>query len=405
MKLLAEKGNLMAREAVIVGSLRTGLTKAHRGSFNITEPVDYTAHVLGAVIREQPNLDPSEIEDVIIGCGHPEGCMGMNMARIASMEAGIPQSAAATTVNRFCSSGSQAVMMAADQIINSGADVAIGGGVETITMIQDGTQNRTRMVHKRARERFPGLYYPMGITAEIVAERYDVSREDQDVYSLQSQQRYAAAVEQGFIAEEIAPMSVIRQVQLKDGDPFEEEWVVDRDECNRPSTTLEGLQKLKPVFKDDGTVTAGNASQLSDGASATLLMSSERAKQLDIEPLAVYRGSAVAGCGPEEMGIGPVVAVPKLLKRHGLTMDDIDIIELNEAFASQLLHCQRVLQIPNEKLNPMGGSISIGHPFGMTGSRMTGSLIRQLRRTGKRYGIVTMCVGGGQGFASLFEAC
>ncbi len=395
----------MAREAVIVGSLRTGLTKAHRGSFNITEPVDYTSHVLGSVIGEHPNLDPSEIEDVIIGCGHPEGCMGMNMARIASMDAGIPQSAAATTVNRFCSSGSQAVMMAADQIINNGADVAIGGGVETITMIQDGSQNKTRMVHKRARERFPGLYYPMGITAEIVAERYDVSREDQDVYSLQSQQRYASAVEQGFIAEEIAPMSVTRKVQPKDGDPFEEEWVVDQDECNRPSTTLEGLQKLQPVFKEDGTVTAGNASQLSDGASATLLMSSERAKQLDIEPLAIYRGSAVAGCGPEEMGIGPVVAVPKLLKRHGLTMDDIDIIELNEAFAAQLLHCQRVLQIPNEKLNPMGGSISIGHPFGMTGSRMTGSLIRQLRRTGKRYGIVTMCVGGGQGFASLFEAC
>ena len=405
MKLLVEKGDFMAREAVIVGSLRTGLTKAHRGSFNITEPVDYTSHVLGAVIEEHPNLDPSEIEDVIIGCGHPEGCMGMNMARIASMNAGIPQSAAATTVNRFCSSGSQAVMMAADQIINNGADVAIGGGVETITMIQDGSQNKTRMVHKRARERFPGLYYPMGITAEIVAERYDVSREDQDVYSLQSQQRYAAAVEQGFIAEEIAPMSVTRNVQPKDGDPFEEEWVVDQDECNRPSTTLEGLQKLKPVFKEDGTVTAGNASQLSDGASATLLMSSERAKHLNIEPLAIYRGSAVAGCGPEEMGIGPVVAVPKLLKRHGLTMDDIDIIELNEAFAAQLLHCQRVLQIPNEKLNPMGGSISIGHPFGMTGSRMTGSLIRQLRRSGKRYGIVTMCVGGGQGFASLFEAC
>ena len=395
----------MAREAVIVGSLRTGLTKAHRGSFNITEPGDYTSHVLEAVIEEHPELDPSEIEDVIIGCGHPEGCMGMNMARIASMNAGIPQSAAATTVNRFCSSGSQAVMMAADQIINNGADVAIGGGVETITMIQDGSQNKTRMVHKRARERFPGLYYPMGITAEIVAERYDVSREDQDVYSLQSQQRYAAAVEQGFIAEEIAPMSVTRNVQPKDGDPFEEEWVVDQDECNRPSTTLEGLQKLKPVFKEDGTVTAGNASQLSDGASATLLMSSERAKQLNIEPLAIYRGSAVAGCGPEEMGIGPVVAVPKLLKRHGLTMNDIDIIELNEAFAAQLLHCQRVLQIPNEKLNPMGGSISIGHPFGMTGSRMTGSLIRQLRRSGKRYGIVTMCVGGGQGFASLFEAC
>ena len=395
----------MPREAVIVGSLRTGLTKAHRGSFNITEPVDYTSHVLRSVIEEQPNLDPAEIEDVIIGCGHPEGCMGMNMARIASMDAGIPQTAAATTVNRFCSSGSQAVMMAADQILNNGVDVAIGGGVETITMIQDGTQNKTRMVHKRARERFPGLYYPMGITAEVVAERYNVSREDQDIYSLQSQQRYAAAVAQGFIAEEIAPMTVTRKVQPKEGDPYEEEYVVDRDECNRPTTTLEGLQKLQPVFKEDGTVTAGNASQLSDGSSATLLMSSERAAQLNIEPLAIYRGSAVAGCGPEEMGIGPVVAVPKLLERHGLTMDDIDIVELNEAFAAQLLHCQRVLQIPNDRLNPMGGSISIGHPFGMTGSRMTGSLIRQLRRSGKRYGIVTMCVGGGQGFASLFEAC
>ena len=395
----------MPREAVIVGSLRTGLTKAHRGSFNITEPVDYTSHVLRSVIEEHPNLDPAEIEDVIIGCGHPEGCMGMNMARIASMDAGIPQTAAATTVNRFCSSGSQAVMMAADQILNNGVDVAIGGGVETITMIQDGTQNKTRMVHKRARERFPGLYYPMGITAEVVAERYNVSREDQDIYSLQSQQRYAAAVEQGFISEEIAPMTVTRKVQPKDGDPYEEEYVVDRDECNRPTTTLEGLQKLQPVFKEDGTVTAGNASQLSDGSSATLLMSSERAAQLNIEPLAIYRGSAVAGCGPEEMGIGPVVAVPKLLERHGLTMDDIDIVELNEAFAAQLLHCQRVLQIPNDRLNPMGGSISIGHPFGMTGSRMTGSLIRQLRRSGKRYGIVTMCVGGGQGFASLFEAC
>ena len=405
MKLLVEKGNLMTREAVIVGSLRTGLTKAHRGSFNITEPVDYTSHVLRAVIEEQPNLVPSEIEDVIIGCGHPEGCMGMNMARIASMNAGIPQTAAATTVNRFCSSGSQAVMMAADQILNNGVDVAIGGGVETITMIQDGTQNKTRMVHKRARERFPGLYYPMGITAEVVAERYNVSREDQDIYSLQSQQRYAAAVAQGFIAEEISPMTVTRKVQPKEGDPYEEEYVVDRDECNRPTTTLEGLQKLQPVFKEDGTVTAGNASQLSDGSSATLLMSSERAAQLNIEPLAIYRGSAVAGCGPEEMGIGPVVAVPKLLERHGLTMDDIDIVELNEAFAAQLLHCQRVLQIPNDRLNPMGGSISIGHPFGMTGSRMTGSLIRQLRRSGKRYGIVTMCVGGGQGFASLFEAC
>jgi len=395
----------MAREAVIVDSLRTGLTKAHRGSFNMTEPVDYTAHVIREVVAAQPKLDPAEIEDLILGCGHPEGCMGMNMARIAAMAAGLPLSVAGTTVNRFCSSGSQAVMMAANQILQEGAEVAIGGGVETITMMQDGTQNTTRLVNQTARERFPGLYFPMGITAEVVAERYGISREDQDAYALQSQQRYAAAQQAGYVAEEIAPMKVTRKVTPKEGEPYEEEFTVANDECNRPSTTLEGLQKLKPVFKEDGTVTAGNASQLSDGASATLLMSSDRAKQLGIEPMAIYRGSAVAGCAPDEMGIGPVFAVPKLLKRHGLTMDDIDIVELNEAFASQLLYCQRELGIPNEKLNPSGGSISIGHPFGMTGSRMTGLLVRQLRRTGGRYGIVTMCIGGGQGFASLFEAC
>jgi acetyl-CoA acyltransferase len=289
--------------------------------------------------------------------------------------------------------------------VHEGADVAIGAGVETITMMQDGTQNTHRLVNAGAKERFPGLYFPMGVTAEVVAERYKISREDQDAYSLQSQQRYAAAADKGWIREEIVPMKVRRNVVKKGEDPYEEDAVVDRDECNRPTTTLDGLAKLKPVFKEDGTVTAGNASQLSDGASATLLMSSERAKQLGIEPLAVYRGSAVAGCGPDEMGIGPVFAVPKLLKRQGLTLDDIDIVELNEAFASQLLYCQRQLDIPNEKLNPSGGSISIGHPFGMTGSRMTGLLLRQLRREGKRYGIVTMCVGGGQGFAALFEAC
>lgn len=398
----------MAREAVIVGSLRTGLTKAHRGSFNLTEPVDYTAHVIREVLAQQPKLDPKEVEDVILGCGHPEGCMGMNMARIASMVAGIPQTAAATTVNRFCSSGSQAIMMAANQILQEGAEVAIGAGVETITMMQDGTQNRTRLANKTAAERFPGLYYPMGITAEIVAERYKISREDQDQYALQSQQRYAKAVAAGWVADEIAPMKVTRKVTPKEGEPFEEAFTVEKDECNRADTTIEGLRKLAPVFKkaeEGGTVTAGNASQLSDGASATLVMSMDRAKQLGIQPLAIYRGTAVAGCGPEEMGIGPVFAVPKLLKRHGLTMNDIDIVELNEAFASQVLYCQRTLEIPNEKLNPSGGSISIGHPFGMTGSRMTGLLVRELRRSGKRYGIVTMCIGGGQGLASLFEAC
>jgi acetyl-CoA acetyltransferase family protein len=396
----------MAREAVIVESVRTGLTKAHRGSFNMTHPVDYLAHALRSVIERAGRLDPAEVEDVIAGCGMPEGCQGMNMARIASMVAGFPKEVAATTVNRFCSSGSQAVAMAAHQILQEGADVAIGAGVETITMMQDGTQNTNRLVHPEARKRFPGLYFPMGVTAEVVAERYGIVRSAQDAYSLQSQQRYAKAVEAGWVAEEIAPMKVRRKVEKKGQDPYEEDAVVDRDECNRPDTTLEGLAKLAPVFKkaeEGGTVTAGNASQLSDGASATLLMSSERARQLGIEPLGVYRGTAVAGCGPEEMGIGPVFAIPKLLKRHGLTLDDIDIVELNEAFASQVLYCQRELGIDDEKLNPSGGSISIGHPFGMTGSRMTGLLLRQLKRQNKRYGIVTMCIGGGQGLASLFE--
>ena len=394
----------MSREVVVVDSVRTGLTKAHRGSFNLTEPVDYTAHTLREVVARQTKLDPGEVEDVTLGCGHPEGPMGMNMARISAMAAGLPLSVAGSTVNRFCSSGSQAVMQAANMIRNGEAEVAIGAGVETITMMQDGTQNTNRLANKTAAERFPGLYHPMIQTANLVAERYSVSREDQDVYSAQSQERYAAAVEAGHIAEEIVPMKVTRNVIKKGEDPREEEYVVDKDECNRPGTTVEGLAKLQPVMGDGTTVTAGNASQLSDGASATLLMSAERAGQLGIEPLAIYRGSAVAGCAPEEMGIGPVYAVPKLLERHGLTINDIDIVELNEAFASQVLYCQRKLEIDNDRLNPSGGSISIGHPFGMTGSRMTGLLCRQLKRNGKRYGIVTMCVGGGQGFASLFEA-
>ncbi len=394
----------MPREAVIVESVRTGMTKAHRGSFNRTEPADYLAHTLREVVA-RAKLDPAEIEDVITGCGLPEGCQGMNLSRIAALAAGFPKEVAATTVNRFCSSGSQAVMMAAHAILHEGAEVAIGAGVETITMMQDGTQNTKRLVNAAARERFPGLYHPMGVTAELVASKYKVSREDQDRYALQSQQRYAKAVANGWVAEEIAPMKVRRAVQNKGEEPREEDALVDRDECNRPDTTLEGLAKLKPSFNESGSVTAGNASQLSDGASATLLMSAERAKRAGLRPLGIYRGSAVAGCGPEEMGIGPVFAVPKLLKRHGLSMKDIDLVELNEAFASQLLYCQRTLEIPNEKLNATGGSISIGHPFGMTGSRLTGLLLRQLRREKKRYGIVTMCVGGGQGFASLFEAC
>ena len=394
----------MAREAVIVDSVRTALTKAHRGSFNLTPPVDQLAHTFRTLLERNPRIDPEEIADVITGCGMPEGCQGMNTSRIAAMAAGLPVTVAATTVNRFCSSGSQAIMMAAHAILHEGADVAIGAGVETITMMQDGTQNVHRIVNEAAKNRFPGLYFPMGITAEVVAERYKVSREDQDRYALQSQQRYAKAQQAGWIAQEIAPMKVRRKVEKKGEQPYEEDFVADRDECNRPDTTLEGLAKLAPAFKKEGgTVTAGNASQLSDGASATLVMSSERAKQLGMEPLGIYRGRAVAGCQPDEMGIGPIYAVPKLLKKHGLTMNDIDLVELNEAFASQVLQVQRVLEIPNEKLNVNGGSISIGHPFGMTGSRLTGTLLRELKRRGKRYGIVTMCIGGGQGLASLFE--
>ncbi|MEE8581047.1 MAG: thiolase family protein [Myxococcota bacterium] len=397
----------MAREAVIVESVRTALTKAHRGSFNLTSPVDQLAHTIKTAVERVPKLDPAEISDLITGCGFPEGVQGMNMARIAAMAAGLPVTVSGTTVNRFCSSGSQAIMMAAHQIVNEGAEAAIGSGVETITMMQDGSQNTTRMLNTAAQKRFPGLYFPMGLTAEIVAERYKISREDQDAYALKSQQGIAAAQRNGHFKDEIVPMKVTRKVIVKDGDDYEEEAVADVDECNRPQTTLEGLAKLKPVFKtaeEGGTVTAGNASQLSDGASATLLMSSDRAAQLGIEPLGIYRGSAVAGCEPDEMGVGPIYAVPKLLEQQGLTMDEIDLFELNEAFASQVLHCQRVLDIPDEKLNPNGGSISIGHPFGMTGSRMTGHLLRELKRQGKRRGVVTMCIGGGQGFAALFEA-
>jgi acetyl-CoA acetyltransferase family protein len=395
----------MSREAVIIDSVRTGLAKAHRGSFNMTRPDDQLAHCIAQLFARNSSVDKSEVGDVIAGCGLPEGPQGMNVARISTILAGLPASVAATTVNRFCSSGSQAIMMAAQQIIHEGVDIAIGSGVETITMLQDGSQNTKRLLNVAAAKKSPGLYMAMGVTAENVAERYKVSREDQDQYALKSQQRTARAQELGYFDDEIAPMKVRRMVQKKGEEPREEDFVVDRDECNRPDTTIEGLRKLPPSFKPEGgTVTAGNASQLSDGASATLLMSASRANALGLEPMGIYRGSAVAGCEPDEMGIGPIYAVPKLLKRLGMSLDDIDLVELNEAFASQVLQVQRVLGIPDEKLNPNGGSISIGHPFGMTGSRLTGHILRELKRRKKRYGLVTMCVGGGQGFASVFEA-
>jgi acetyl-CoA acyltransferase len=381
------------------------LAKSYRGSFNLTRPDDLAAHCLKAVLRKTPQLDQAEIEDVILGCGQPHGAAGTNVARVATMRAELPVSVAAITVNRFCSSGLQSVAMAAHQIINEGADAAIGGGVESITMMsRDDNPNPWVLEHK------PGIYMVMGVTAEVVAKRYKVSREAQDVYSLSSQQQTARAQQEGFFNEELAPMKVTRGIlDKKTGEMIgKEEHLCDRDECNRPDTTLEGLASLKPYFDQtsgEGTVTAGNSSQLSDGASATLLMSADRAKALGITPKLIFRGFAVAGCEPDEMGIGPVFAVPKLLKRHGLTMDDIDLWELNEAFAVQVVYCRDRLGIDPAKLNANGGSISIGHPFGMTGSRMVGTIANEMLRRRAKYGVVTMCIGGGQGAAGLFEAC
>jgi acetyl-CoA acetyltransferase family protein len=393
------------REAVVVASSRTPLAKSFRGSFNLTRPDDLAAHCIQDVLRKTPQLDPVEIEDVILGCGQPHGVAGTNVARVATIRAGLPVSVAATTVNRFCSSGLQSVAMAAHQILNEGVEAAIGGGVESITMMsRDNHPNPWVLDHK------PGIYMVMGDTAEIVAKRYKVSREVQDEYSLGSQQRTARAQAEGFFAEELAPMKVTRGIlDKKSGEVIgKEEHVCDRDECNRPDTTLEGLAGLKPYFDQtsgQGTVTPGNSSQLSDGASATLLMSRARAEALGVKPKLIFRGFAVAGCEPDEMGIGPVFAVPKLLKRHGLTVDDIDVWELNEAFAVQVVYCRDKLGIDPAKLNVNGGSIAIGHPFGMTGSRMVGTIANEMLRGKAKYGVVTMCIGGGQGAAGLFEAC
>jgi acetyl-CoA acyltransferase len=392
------------REAVVVTSSRTALAKSFRGSFNLTRPDDLAAHCIKDVLRKTRQLDPTEIEDVVLGCGQPHGVQGHNVARVSAMIAGLPTSVAGTTINRFCSSGLQSIALAAHQIINEGVDAAIGGGVESITMAQ-----RDNDPNPVLKERLPGIYMVMGDTAEVVAKRYKISREAQDEYSLLSQQRTARAQQEGFFEDEIAPMRVTRGILDKKTGQIagKEDVCCDKDECNRPDTTLEGLLALKPHFdphSGQGSVTAGNASQLSDGASATLVMSRQRADQLGIPYKLVFRGFQVAGCEPDEMGIGPVFAVPKLLKRIGLTMDDIDVWELNEAFAVQVVYCRDRLGIDPDKLNVNGGSIAIGHPFGMTGSRMVGTLANEMARRPKaRYGVVTMCIGGGQGAAGLFE--
>jgi len=393
------------REAVVVSSSRTGLAKSYRGSFNMTRPEDLAAHCLGDVLRKTPLLDPEEVEDVILGCAQPHGPQGANIARRAAILAGLPITVPGVTVNRFCSSGLQAIAMAAHMIVNEGADAAIGGGVESISLTPRDVDPHADLVRK-----FPALYLEMGATAEVVAQRYRISREAQDEYSLISQQRTARAQAEDFFKAEIAPMYASMAIlDKKTGERIgTAETCCNRDQCNRPETTLEALLSLKPVFDQvsgKGSVTAGNSSQLSDGASATLLMSRERADELGVSYNLVFRAFVAAGCDPDEMGIGPVFAVPKLLKRYGLSIDDIDLWELNEAFAVQVLYCRDQLAIPMDRLNVNGGSIAIGHPFGMTGSRLTGTLANEMaRRPGSRYGVVTMCVGGGQGAAGLFEA-
>jgi acetyl-CoA C-acetyltransferase len=390
------------REAVIVSTARTGLAKSFRGGFNNSNGVHMSAPTLKAAM-ERAQVDPAEVDDVIYGCANPEGATGMNVARNVALAAGCPVTTSGTTMNRFCSSGLQAIATAAGRIIAEGVDVMAAGGVESISMVQP-TANRKNIVDPGLMEHYPGLYMPMIETADIVAQRYNISREYQDEYSLESQMRTAAAQESGKFADEIVPVAATMVVTNKEtGETSEQETVVDRDDCNRPTTTLEGLAGLTPVRGEGNFVTAGNASQLSDGASSQILMERKLAEQRGLDILGTFRGFAVGGCEPDEMGIGPVYAVPKLLKQAGLTVDDIDLWELNEAFASQALYSADKLGIPKDKLNVNGGSISIGHPFGMSGSRMTGHILIEGRRRGAKYAVVTMCIGGGMGAAGLFE--
>jgi len=391
------------REVVIVDSVRTGLAKSFRGKFNQTRPDDMAAHCVNALLSRN-GIDPASVEDCIVGAGSNEGAQGYNIGRNVAVLSKLGTGTAGMTLNRFCSSGLQAIAIAANQIASGCSEIIVAGGVESISLMMKSV-NTENLINPLLKEQVPGIYFPMGQTAEIVARRYAVSREQQDLYALQSQQRTAAAQAAGLFDDEIVPMAVTYAVEDKASGQIQRlEGVVDRDDCNRPDTTLESLAGLKPVFAEDGSVTAGNSSQLSDGASMTLVMSLEKALELGLTPKALFRGFAVAGCEPDEMGIGPVFSVPRLLKAKGLSVADIDLWELNEAFASQCLYSRDRLGIDNEKYNVNGGSISIGHPFGMTGSRQVGHLVRELQRRKLRYGIVTMCVGGGMGATGLFEA-
>jgi acetyl-CoA acyltransferase len=391
------------REVVIVDSVRTGLAKSFRGKFNQNRPDDMAAHCVNALLARN-GIDPATVEDCIVGAGSNEGAQGYNIGRNVAVLSQLGTGTAGMTLNRFCSSGLQAIAIAANQIASGCSDIIVAGGVESISLTMKSV-NTDNLINPLLKAQVPGIYFPMGQTAEIVARRYNVSREDQDLYALQSQQRTAQAQADGLFDDEIVAMAVKYRVEDKDtGEVQILDGVVDRDDCNRPDTSLASLAGLKPVFAEDGSVTAGNSSQLSDGASMTLVMSLEKALALGLKPKAFFRGFTVAGCEPDEMGIGPVFSVPKLLKAKGLQVADIDLWELNEAFASQCLYARDRLEIDNARYNVNGGSISIGHPFGMTGSRQVGHLVRELQRRNLRYGIVTMCVGGGMGATGLFEA-
>ncbi len=398
------------REAVIVSTARTALAKSVRGTFNNTHGITLAGHALKHAIS-RAGIAPERIEDVHMGSGHPEGATGFNVGRNAAIAAGCPVSTAGATISRYCSSGLQSIATAAGRIVNEGVPVMAAGGVESISLVQLG--GHFNMFHATDEElfaRMPQLWMSMIETAEIVAERYGISREAQDAFALESQRRTADAQQAGRYDEEIVPLTTSwKMVDRETGAESFVERTADKDECNRPDTTAEGLAALKPVFKDGQQVkvgkfiTAGNASQLADGASACVLMEASEAERQGIEPLGAFRGFAVHGCEADEMGIGPVYAVPRLLERNGLKVDDIDLWELNEAFASQAIYCRDKLGIDPEKLNVNGGAISIGHPYGMTGARCAGHLLLEGRRRGARYGVVTMCVGGGMGAAGLFE--
>ncbi len=397
------------KEAVIVSTARTGMAKSFRGSFNDTEAPAMGGHAVKAAV-ERAGIDPAEVDDVIMGAAAQQGTQGYNLGRLCSVAAGLPDTVSGMAIERQCSSGLMSIAWAAKSIMCDEMDIAVAGGLESISLVQTKHKNTYRNVSKTVTGIDPTAYIPMIETAEIVAERYGISREAQDEYSLQSQLRTAAAQEAGLFADEIVPMNATMAVFNKETkETTYKDVVVDRDECNRPSTTLESLQSLQPVWKDGQWVkegrfiTAGNASQLSDGASACVVMDSKLAEKKGLAPLGVYRGMAVAGCKADEMGIGPVFAVPKLLKRAGVKMDDIGLWELNEAFACQVLYSRDQLGIPNEILNVNGGAISIGHPFGMSGARMVGHALLEGKRRGVKYVVVTMCIGGGMGGAALFE--